>query len=316
MLVRSGGAHVDAVGLSRMYDNPVSRKYPLTYPAVSHLPSRKSPKEADTKTWFDKTFGYAPLRKRFKNVIGHGVSTIAIGTFIRFSGPSEIPIKSVGLLICVLWLTTDIGVWLSETMPTRWKLASPAVFSLSFCVVSLVSMNLMRSFLRAALQNQRQDVSYHLTASHSIPPGYEDDPVHTMFTITNNGRYEISRKHEITCYTIFALANHSIVRDTESAVRNGGLVFGDLRENHALASSTIKPGGDAQTDSCLNWFHFHEPTDCVDVEIIFWYALETQPDYEEEKTFRFFAYKGPNNKFDWYPEPIDHPGNYCEQFVK
>jgi hypothetical protein len=54
----------------------------------------------------------------------------------------------------------------------------------------------------------------------------------------------------------------------------------------------------------------------VDVEIIFWYALETQPDREEEKRFRFFAYKGPNNKFDWYSEPIDHPGNYCEQFVK
>ena len=55
---------------------------------------------------------------------------------------------------------------------------------------SLVSMKIMGAFLKAALQNQRQDVSQHLTASHSIPPGYEDDPVHTMFTVSNNGSYE------------------------------------------------------------------------------------------------------------------------------
>jgi hypothetical protein len=40
------------------------------------------------------------------------------------------------------------------------------------------------------------------------------------------------------------------------------------------------------------------------------------PDFEQEKKFRFVAYKGKDGQFDWYPENPAQPGNYCEAFYK
>jgi hypothetical protein len=79
--------------------------------------------------------------------------------------------------------------------------------------------------------------------------------------------------------------------------------------------STIDAGGDAQTDPCLKFFEFSNGTECVDMTLIFWFALETQPDWEQEKTLRFVANRSKNGRFAWYSQPVDLKISPCEKSI-
>jgi hypothetical protein len=81
------------------------------------------------------------------------------------------------------------------------------------------------------------------------------------------------------------------------------------------ADTPLDKGDDAETDACLNWFNFDE-TDCVDVAIIFWYSLESQPTTPEKETRRFVAYKGPNEEFEWLPVTKEENTTYCAKYYK
>lgn len=168
-------------------------------------------------------------------------------------------------------------------------------------------------------QSERENVFDHLTVKQHIPAGSEDDPMYTMFTVINGGAFPISKKHQISCFTRFAVGNDgtSYTAGVTSWFLNGHLVFGTPEQTpHGLADSIIGPGGDAQTDACLRFFNYARGTDCVDMTLTFWYTLESQPDYEQEKKFRYVAYKGKNGSFYWYPEPVDSGENYCSSYLK
>jgi hypothetical protein len=96
---------------------------------------------------------------------------------------------------------------------------------------------------------------------------------------------------------------------------NGHLSFGPHLP-HTATDSILKSGGDAVTEPCLGFFAFVHGTDCADVTLHFWYSLEAQPEVEQEKKFRYVAYKGKNGQFSWYTEPSESPENYCKRFYK
>ena len=141
-----------------------------------------------------------------------------------------------------------------------------------------------------------------------------------MFTVTNGGSFSISRKHQISCFTKLAVGNNGAAQvvGITSWVHAGQLYVGTpIHTPQNLADSILNPGGDAQTDPCLKFLNFAEGTDCVDITLTFWYALETQRDYEQEGKFRYVAYKDKRwLPFNWYGEPIDSKQNFCREYIK
>ena len=176
-------------------------------------------------------------------------------------------------------------------------------------------MNFMLWELQAQLQDQRDNVSLHLTANHYLPFGAVDDPMHSMFSVSNNSQYALSRRHQIVCITNLAVGNDGtgISGNNASGIVNGHMTIGNIP--HVLSDTRLEPGGDAQTEPCLAYLKFKN-TDCVDMELHFWYSLDTQPEVQQEKRFRFVAYKSKSGGFSWYPEPIDSPPEYCTPYYK
>jgi hypothetical protein len=142
-----------------------------------------------------------------------------------------------------------------------------------------------------------------------------------MFSVKNGGSYNISKKHQIRCLTNLAVGNSgtSPIRNMIAAfIDETQLTFGNPSGfPYTAAEEILRSGGDADTQPCLRFYNFADSgTDCADVTIIFWYALEDQPDNEQEKKIRFVASKGKNGMFDWDEKPVEHKDNYCERFYK
>jgi hypothetical protein len=228
------------------------------------------------------------------------------------------------------WLTSD---WLdkkSKSLKARTTRRNPELFqaesrkyrayawgvSLS---LALIAAGFTWWTVSIKHKYERDDVFQHLTVSHSLQPGTEDDPMHSMFSVANGGSIALS-KHWIVCYTNLAVGNggRSGIVKSPSVIIDGHAVIGDdvepaIRVAHQNA---LRASGDEETDPCLNYFNFHEGTDCADVTVMFKYELETQPNIEQEKRFRFVAYKGSNGTFSWYGEPVNEEFSRCSQFLK
>jgi len=101
--------------------------------------------------------------------------------------------------------------------------------------------------LSLKLEEQRKNVYQNLTASRYFIPGTEDDPMNTVFTITNGSSYSISKKHELSCFTRFAvgLDGTTTVESIESTVRKGLMIFSSPGMlDHVPQDSILEPGGD------------------------------------------------------------------------
>jgi hypothetical protein len=299
----------------------MSRKYSLHYPAPRVRSLHGRPKLPTYRGTVQLVFGRERLRRIFKATVAHGIFVILVAALISATGQFDILIRSVGIFLCVLWLTVDVGVWLSERKSRLWQHLAASCFSFAFCVFSCVGMLLMHLFLSSALQDQRDNVFNNLISNHYVPPGDEDDPMNSMFTVTNNSIYQISQKHQIVCRTNMAVGNGGRVLESNepifSAEENGFMQIGyQLAPFLIPASSTLAAGGDAQTDECLAFLHFGYGADCVDVTVIFWYALESQPDFEQLKEFRYYAPKGKDGRFDWYQEPQNDSISHCLAYYK
>jgi hypothetical protein len=177
----------------------------------------------------------------------------------------------------------------------------------------------MYCFLSSTLRDQRTETLQGLTANHYLAPGEEDDPMYTMFTVTNGGSYEISKKHGIVCLVNLATGTNGLIVTgmlSWNTIDGKRQVSGDGNVNiHALnippSTSTLLPGGDAETDQCLDAWYFGK-TKCADVTLIFWYSLESQPNVQEEKRFRFAVHQSKTGQFSWYPEQVSSPETYCD----
>lgn len=301
----------------------MSRKYPLSYPAPipkkrTSYPLRLIPRTQNREFLFDAIFSHSAMRERFQKVSVHGTIPILLGGAVTATGHSQMLVRSLAVVICAVWLSLDIGVWLSEAKwSEHWK---GLAFCASSSVLCCLAMGIMYWFLASTLEDQRNETLQHLTAEHHLVPGEEDDPMHTMFSVNNGGTNVISRKHGITCLTNLAVGNNgtSESRGISSWIDNGQMVISGLAHtfDRPPASSVLLPGGDAQTDQCLKVWGFANGTDCADVTVIFWYSLDSQPDIHQEKDFRFVAYKSKTGQFSWYGETISEPKTYCERYLK
>jgi hypothetical protein len=290
----------------------MSQKHSLGYRAPARTKLHTQVDKEVPHDYYSTVFHSSLMRGPFKEVSGHGTIPTIIGAAVAATGHSQMLVRSLAVVICAVWLSLDVGVWLSKTKWSKqWK-------GIAFCISSsflcCLAMGIMYWFLASTLEDQHNETFQHLTANHYLVPGEEDDPMHTMFSVTNGGSYEISEKHGITCLTNLAVGNGGAsVQGMFSWVADGKVHISGGIHTFGLppAATTLLPGGDAQTDQCLNWWKFAKGTDCADITLIFWYSLESQPDVQREKSFRFVAYKGKNGQFSWYAEPQSLQGSYC-----
>jgi hypothetical protein len=299
----------------------MSKNRPLHYPAPKkegfHPSASITVDVRDRRFWFDTFFQHKLFQQQFRRLSLHGVIPVVIGAAATAAGHAQITIRGAAVVVSAGWLSLDIAGWTSET---QWKKQYKAiVFCTASCLICFLAMIVMNWFLVSTLEDQRNNVFQNLNATHRIPPGAEDDPMNTMFLVANNSSFDISKKHQIICRTNVAVGNGSHVganRGVLSESKDGGTKIGfDLAWLLVPAPSKLVAGGDAQTESCLSFFNFQQGTACVDVTLIFWYSLDTQPDLDQFKYFRYVAYKGPKGQFDWYPQPQEDSKSSCERFI-
>ena len=256
---------------------------------------------------------------RLHKLLPHPAWGLMLGAAVSFVGRGDLALRSYALLFIALWLAVDLWAWL---------LTKPDPRRLNYCLgwtatsgMLIVVMWTMWWWLDGKLQDQRDDVHQHLTATHQLRPGEEDDPMHTAFSVSNDSASVISRRHGITCLTNLSVGNDetSSSRSVVSWVwPNGTIGYSGSVHTFDLpsASSPLLPGGDAQTDPCLQGWAFVHGTACADITLIFWYSLEDQPDSQQEKRFRFVATKGKTGQFQWSPQPVQSPQLYCASYFK
>jgi hypothetical protein len=196
-------------------------------------------------------------------------------------------------------------------------------WGVSFLIVGL-SGGLVLWTVSTKREYERNDTANHLTVTHYIPSGYADDPMYTMFSVSNGGNVVISKHHKILCDIRLAVGNHGsspisnmVTRENE----DGTTAIGDLTglSQTIESSGPMRPGGDAESSQCLiilRQTFVDGGSDCVDMTLIFLYTLETQPDLRQEKGFRFVAEKGGNGRFDWAQRPLESVRNYCAPSLK
>jgi hypothetical protein len=235
-----------------------------------------------------------------------------------------------GLWSLLYWLTSDTLADKRRELHTRAvrkdpdllvsKLRQYLIYEWGGClVIATIAASFLWWTYATKQQMERDDARDHL---YSVPPNEDLDPMYTIFTIANGSGQTISRRHQIACLTNAAMGNHRELRlsglfsgkgGDGTWWLSGGYEGARARYNSTLANSTIRPGGDAETSGCLSWLKFKEGTDCVDVDLIFWYTLESQPSVDQEKIFRYVTHRQANGTFKWYQNPVNDPQVHCEK---
>src|SRR5712692_2450882 len=254
----------------------------------------------------------------------HPVWGILVAAFLTFSGRGEMQLRGIGLVLVAMWLSVDLWAWL---ILKRWKWR----FVIGWVITSLMligAMGIMWWWPDGKLEDQRAEVFQKLSASHQAMPAAKEefDPLFTLFTVTNDSSYTISGKHALICYVNLAVGanGYSRLDNIWESVDGKTMMFGaavDQFRDFIPTLEPLQPGGDAQTDQCLKVIGFERGVACVDVTLIFWYSLETQPLYKQEKDFRFIAQREFRSSghgkpdFVWYSEPIGSKRDFCRQFI-
>lgn len=265
------------------------------------LPRRGQPLMG--KTFPGKLESFANSRfSRVPKMFRHPLVAILLGAAITFAGQGELRVRSYGLLFIATWLIVDFWAWLLPK-ETRFK------FAVGWTVTNLLLIGLMGIlwwWLNNALTDKRENVFQNLTVATYIPPGA--DPLRSVFTIKNGGKYSITPKSELLCLINLAVGNHGTI--SRGWQENN---FHAFVKSGAVGISPLGPGGDARSEQCLAPLSWQEgETDCLDVLLIFQYSLDDQPTLKQEKRFRYVVYKGS----DWIPEPIGSNEKFCSQFIK
>ena len=245
----------------------------------------------------------------------YGPVALILAWILSYSGKGEVQLKGAGAVALALWLSVDLWHYLLRRK-WQWRFVTGWTGA---GLLLIGAMMLMWFWLDEKLEAQRNDVWSHLAFNHFIPPGFEDDPVFTDFTVKNESGYRISTKHGITCLTNIAVGNNGTsLRENMSTwiMDDKTMAFSGVVHtfDRPPAASIIDAGGDAESDQCLRALDFKEGTDCIDVTIIFWYTLETEPDAQQEKRIRFIADKGRKGQFAWHQESLGTPTTHCASY--
>jgi hypothetical protein len=171
----------------------MSAQYPLTYP----------PRKGDRKTIhapitkgvqvFETVFGSSFMQESFRQLAKYWLVALIVGVLVRATGHSQMQWRSLGVLLCALWLAVDVGIWLRRS--GRYELYASAVFSFGFWFLCSLAMSLMYGFLASTLADEQEDVYEHLTARVELPePG---DVLDAFFVLTSGSKIQVA--HEDWC---------------------------------------------------------------------------------------------------------------------
>jgi hypothetical protein len=273
----------------------MSRKYWLKYPAPQQDKFHTKIEENIPRTVFGLIFGTDLLQKHYKRLPGHWFFPILVGTAVTASGHSSMLIRSAALVLCGLFLSLDVGLWIADRPWSIWR--KSILFSIASCFWFCLAMSAMFWFLSSALDDQETDVDHNLTAEVSLPPS--GDPIKSLFSVKNGGSTTID-KHDIRCYATALVGN------------NGTSLISKLNLQ-AQAYDGLLPPGDSDTVQCLIVDGFANGVDCLDLMLDFRYDLETQPEVKKMHSFRFVGHFD-QGKFFWVRQPLEAPGTYCASF--
>jgi hypothetical protein len=281
--------------------NP-SGKYPRRYVKghFLHLAQRYYRRtwqpDRPAQVLFMAVFSNSTVRSVVKAISGHGLWPILIATGVTISGHSAMLIRSVALLVCAIWLSVDIAIWIAEK---KWPLylksmALSAAMTGSCCL----AMGIMYWFLLSTLEDQQSNVDANLIGSVFLPPG--GDVWLSHFSVTNKSNWRL--RYLITC------APKMIVDEDQSTFTGAGWAMSE--------PSWLEAGGDTDSSQCLSTIRIGNKNAilCADVELDVLYALETQMVGQKHKRFRFVGYREAN-KFEWFPKGLDYAGTSCSQFM-
>lgn len=201
-------------------------------------------------------------------------------------------VRTYGWLLVALSVTVDVWLWLLPKK-TRWK------WPIGWTAADLLLIGVMLLAyygMTGVLSDQREDVQEKLHGEVQLPRS--GDLLGSTFTVTNGGKTAIGT-YRIGCGV-------ALITSENRAVSSGNLV--------SLGTSTLPllPNGDAQSTTCL-WAArpAGRPT-CADVRFILDYTLQTQPDVEQEKSFRFSSEI--TDGFGWHQIALSTPRSPCEHF--
>ena len=205
--------------------------------------------------------------------------------------------SSLGVLLCALWLSLEMGVWISEKWRKPYKAIGFCTFTCGWCCLAML---VMYGFLVSTLSDQRDDVFQNLNGTVTLPPSrYVMD---SSFTFRNNGKTAIGL-HQVSCKINRFYANY------------GDISIEDSRSRIVQDSQVpLEPGGDAQSDICLGFIFAPQSLPnpkCADITLEMFFALETQPSYVQHKEFRFIADK--KDDFTWHQQPRKMRDSPCKK---
>jgi hypothetical protein len=263
-----------------------------------------------------------PYLERIPPVFLHPTVGIVVGALIAFVGRDNLRLRSCGFLFIAIWLCVDM--WIALLKATwKWKfIVGWTGTSLSLIAV----MGTMWWGLNEKLADQRDDVFQHLVINHHSDVGKESDVLATIFTVTNNSNYAVSGKHQLVCDVTSAVGNGqtSVLTDVWQAftpdpvTREWKGMFGtgspDMAWQYIAVGPPLGPNGDTETyEQCLIMARFTNDTNCIDLTLIFWYSLETQPDLRQGKEYRIVGTVD-GAQFVWRPQPVKSQANFCRSF--
>lgn len=163
---------------------------------------------------------------------------------------------------------------------------------------------------------ERDQVYQHLALSLSVDG---DDPLRTRFTVTNDSGFAISARHRLLCgINLMAIRDDSMIHGPFVMQTSTGWYMDnqELLSSPLPVLSRIKPGGDAQTDSCLSVFNIRKDgLDCADVFLRFDYYLEDQPNVIQQKAIRIIYQRVDGERPAWHGEPLESTTDYCFSYL-
>lgn len=236
------------------------------------------------------------MRGPFRKISGHGIIPLIIGAAIA-EGTSHMFARSLAVLLCAIWFSLDVGIWISET---NWKKHYKQIaFCVTACLLYSCALGIMLLFLRSVLADQQEEVYAQLDIE--VPKIETDNPVTTMFSVKNIGSTDI-RYHHIACL------DNLIVFDPLNVVQGPG------RSSYSKQLGPLGHSGEIESVPCLAMFHLGIAV-CADVTISMDYSLDTQPGILKNKQARFITRKE-GNHFVWYGEPVRGSDDPCRDVLQ
>jgi len=149
------------------------------------------------------------------------------------------------------------------------------------------------------LKRDSDDVYEKLAIQPFIPKS--GNVLRTGITVTNGGRVNINKEHQIQCY----------LRRITYAPYGG---IDNITTMTTFPEQVIwRAYGGGETSYCIAGIQSFLPDThaiCADVTVTVLYALESQPELKKSKPLRFVA---TGEDFTYRPQTVDYPGDYCPE---